>query len=163
MKEVKIKVYEYNELDNDTKEKIIQNWRIDDEFYYGQDIVETLKAFCNHFNITLMVYSLGGYDSYIRIDQDTIPTNKKDLKISKKFLNSYALTGVCFDYDILEPLTYSFKGKTPHVIVDECLNALIECYEKELEHWYSAECIEIEIEMNDYDFLKNGDVYNYQF
>ncbi len=163
MREVKIKVYDFKDLDFETREKVVNNYREDDYFFVGEDIVETIKAFCSYFNLKLQNYSLGDAGSnFIDIDEDSIPKNKKDLRISKKFLNGYRLTGICYDYDILKPLTRPFKGKDSKELIEECLDAIIDTYNRELEYWYSNICIEEEIESNGYEFLINGDIYNPQ-
>ena len=161
MREVKVKVYDFKDLDFKTREEVINNYREDDYFFGGEEIVETIKAFCSYFNLKLQNYSLGDAGSnFIDIDEDTIPKNKKDLKISKKFLMGYRLTGLCYDYDILKPLAKPFKGKDSKELIEDCLDAIIDTYNRELEYWYSDICIEEEIESNGYEFLINGDRYN---
>ena len=79
----------------------------------------------------------------------------------------YNLTGVCYDYNILQPI-YDFldlrdlneiNSVTFESLLNDCFSNLKTALQTEEDHLYSDEGIEKEILANDYDFLKDGTQY----
>lgn len=151
-----IQLYRFRELSPIAQDRVLSEYRGEDMFFDGDDIVKTIEAFCKHFNISLINYELGGYCDYIKIDMDNLPT-KSALKVSKKWGQSCPLTGLCWDIDILEPLLDP-KGKDVQQIVNNCLDAIKQTYSKQWNYWNSKESIKEEIEANEYTFRENGDM-----
>lgn len=175
MKTTTINLYKLNELPEDVQEKVISNWRYNDEFYNGQEIVESLKAFCDYFGIKLKDYSLGGRGEYIHIDSSLDPDieDMEYIRLYKYLVNNYNLqdiadrcliSGMCYDYDLLKPLLDFTKRPVKGYNLDDlfklCIESIISVYNEELDYWYSEESIKEDIEANDYDFTENGELYS---
>jgi len=47
-----VKTYKLNELPGETRQKVINNFRYDDYFHQGDEIVSDLKQLCKIFNFT---------------------------------------------------------------------------------------------------------------
>jgi len=64
-----LKIYSFNELSEEAKEKALQDYRDNQtEIFWIDEIVKSLKAlFENCSGITLKDYSLGEYNSWIRV------------------------------------------------------------------------------------------------
>lgn len=156
-----IQLYKFEELSEDIQENVISNFRNNDEFFYGEEYVKTIKAFCKHFDLKLNDYTLGSYSGsdHITIDKDYLPGTKGLLKVSKEWIDTCPLTGCCYDYDILLPLL-NMKGLSVEEILENCFQSIIEAYQKELDYWYSKESILGDIEANEYTFRENGTMEN---
>jgi hypothetical protein len=79
--------------------------------------------------------------------------------------NSCVLTGVCYDDDILEPV-YSFlarpdKSMTFEELINEVESAISKTFDNTTDWINSDEFITDEIEANDYQFTKDGKIFNY--
>lgn len=64
MKNISITLYSFNELSDNAKENIISTWRYNDEYFWSKENDESLKEFCNLFNINVTGYDYG-YHNYI--------------------------------------------------------------------------------------------------
>ena len=68
MQQVQVNIYKFNELPEDVKEKVLDNWRNNTEEHDWSDgWVDSLKEFCRVTGIDLKDYSIGPY-SYSSID-----------------------------------------------------------------------------------------------
>ena len=113
---------------------------------------------------------------------DTIPNSHKMRKISQiqancsnkgkysisyysniQFDNECPLTGVCYDYSILDPI-YNFLNKpkksTFEDLLNDCISNLCKDIQKEYEYQLTQGAIEEHCLANDYKFLENGEMFN---
>jgi hypothetical protein len=60
MRTEKIKIYKFNELSDEAKEKAIEDYRNQDHYFFGSDNEASLKAFENIFPIKIRDWSYGG-------------------------------------------------------------------------------------------------------
>lgn len=51
MRTIRIKLYKFNELSKDAKEKAINDWRNSDNYFYFQEIEESVKSVIELFNL----------------------------------------------------------------------------------------------------------------
>ena len=144
-----INLYSFNELSDEIKQNVINNWRVNDEYYYGNENEDSLNAFCELFNIKVKDYDYG-YRKYINVsfnlDNDVL--NLRGLKLYKHLINNYyrdlfkpkyyyknikrrfskiqvqnvcIMTGYCMDNSILEPI-YDFLKKPYNTDFESLLN-----------------------------------------
>lgn len=176
MEKKTITVYKLNELPKDIQDKIISEWRNNDEFFWGSEIVDCLKYFCDEFDIKLKDYRLGGQGENIFIEIDNDIKNLSYIRAYKYLNNNYInsikkienneITGICYDYDIGKPILDFIKkpyDTTIKRLFQDCMHATITCYNNELNNWYSDDQIIEEIEMNDYDFTIFGQIFNEKY
>ena len=78
-------------------------------------------------------------------------------------MDNCPLTGFCADYDILQPVVDCLEYKRFYIDVDDllkdCLTAFFNTWDAEIEYQNSFEYFAEMAEINDYDFLENGDIY----
>lgn len=90
MKTVTINIYTFDELSEKAKDRAREWWRETMEFSWGEESLESIKTFCDHFDVTLKDWSVGPYcapyystdaaNSHFRgiqlsdIDRDAMPT-----------------------------------------------------------------------------------------
>ena len=157
MREIKQKIYTFNELSEDAKEKARLDWLEDAYFHYGDNLIESLKKFENEFPIQINYWEydewscrvsyeilLDDYDDY-EFDEDE---NKEDIielykgEELKKYLMEYyekftedtseeccPLTGCCSDYAVLDPI-YEFIKNPTDIDFRELLESCIENFEE---------------------------------
>ena len=91
-------------------------------------------------------------------------SNKKRCSRIQKEFTGYELTGMCYDYDILEPVMKYYRGDTNvgdnytyKDLMEECLDSFFSAVQKDFEYYYSDEGVDEYIQANyGEDFLKSG-------
>jgi hypothetical protein len=165
-----VNVYSFNELSDDIKQEVINNWRVNDEYFWDSENAGSLNAFCDIFNIKVKEYEYG-YHNYINVsfnlDDDIMELSF--LKLHKHLINNYyrdifkpkyyyknskkrlskiqlkndcVLTGYCADNSILQPM-YDFLKKPYNTDFERLLN---DC----LNNWLNS-C------RHDYDFWNSAE------
>jgi hypothetical protein len=84
-------------------------------------------------------------------------------RYSRVFLSTgCVLTGVCYDYDILNPI-YEFlnkpDGRYINDLIEECISSISESVKSEIRFRLSDEGIYEEIESNGYEFYEDGSLF----
>lgn len=202
---VRTKVYKFNELSPEAKEKAIEEVRrrgIDTGYLYDE-ACETVKSFheifgtkegrkswldikTSHLDDNLMnlkglrlrTYIVNNYwgdihkGKYYSTPGHYDENNKYHYKFRHSkctFERSCPLTGICWDMSILAPI-YDFidwKLRPDYntymdfeTLMNDCLNSLEKDLENEVEYRNSDEAITEDIEAKDYEFTRNGKIFN---
>jgi Lhr-like helicase len=164
MKTIEIKVYKFEELDKQTKEKVIDNYRyinVEDTFWYDfiQDDFNRLGLEIENFDI-----SRGGYvNIYISNLEDT------SNNIIAEFGDSVPIKQTANNYiDEYNKIQANFKEDED---IEREMEILDEKYQREYsadilsylraeyDYQISDEAIIETIEANDYDFTTDGKIY----
>ena len=164
MKTIKIKVYKFDELDKQTKEKVIENYRyinVDNTFWY-----DCIKEEFNSLGLEIQEFNLDR-GNYAKIYIDNLEETSK--KIIEEFGDSVLIKQTAKNYiNEYEKIQANFKEDED---VERELELLDEQYEKEYSvdilsylrssyDWeISDEAITETIEANDYDFTIEGKIY----
>ena len=164
MKTIEIKVYKFDELDKQTKEKVIENYRyinVEDTFWY-----DWIKDDFNRLGLEIQEFDLGrGNFAKIYIDNFEDTSNY----IIEEFGDSVLIKQTAKNYiDEFNKIQETFKQ-------DEYIEREIEMLDEEYEKEYSEdilsylrsnyewetsdEAIIETIEANDYDFTIEGKIY----
>lgn len=164
MKTIEIKVYKFNELDKQTKEKVIENYRyinVDDTFWYDW-IIEDF----NRLGLDIRSFDLDrGSFSEIHIE-DFEETSKN---IIEEFGDSVLIKQTAKNYiDEYNKIQANYKEDED---IERELEILDEEYQKEYSEdilsylrakyeWeITDEAVIDTIEANDYDFTTEGKIY----
>ena len=94
-------------------------------------------------------FSKGGYKGYV--SSERLELEKKIPEIRRLFLEGNSIL------DLSKKL--NVDGKKIETILNECFTAIEETIENEKEYRESDEAIIEDIEANEYEFLKNGNIY----
>ena len=164
MKTIEIKVYKLEELDKQTKEKVIENYRyinVEDTFWY-----DWIKEDFNRLGLEIQEFDLGRRN-YIKIYIDNFKDTSES--ILQEFGDSVLIKQTAKNYlDEFNKIQANYKEDED---IERELEILDEEYEKEysediLSHlrasyeWeISDEAIINTIEANDYDFTIDGKIY----
>ena len=164
MKTIEIKVYKFKELDKQTKEKVIENYRyinVEDTFWYDfiQDDFNRLGLEIENFDI-----SRGGYvNIYISNLEDT------SNNIIAEFGDSVPIKQTAKNYiDEFNEIQANFKEdedieREVEILDDQYIKRysedILSYLRAEYEYQISDEAIIETIEANDYDFTTEGKIY----
>ena len=164
MKTIKIKVYKFDELEKQTKEKVIENYRyinVDNTFWY-----DCIKEEFNSLGLEIQEFNLDR-GNYAKIYIDNLEETSK--KIIEEFGDSVLIKQTAKNYiNEYEKIQANFKEDED---IEREVELLDEQYEKEYSEdilsylrssydWeISDEAITETIEANDYDFTTDGKIY----
>ena len=93
MKTIEVKLYSFNELSQEAKEKAIQNHRNNGlEYFWNEENLQSLKAFCKVFDIDLKKYSIDSYghsyvDTSLNASEDVL--NLSGVRLLKYLWNNF--------------------------------------------------------------------------
>lgn len=187
MQTVQIQVYEFNELDEDVRDKIVSRWRDGDEFFWFDEWMSSLETFADWFGIEIRDCSVGAYgrdyvnfyfkhddaDFHFDCDESHERSETRGIRLFKMLLNQYSasnllskdcpFTGYFGDEILLNPIREFMrrpdKYKTFHQLIEDCIYEWIKAFRDDHNHWLSDECIAEEIEANGHTFLECGTIY----
>jgi len=153
MKEVTIQVFKFHELEKNIQEKVINHFRYDDDYVFIDDDIKIIKEFAEDFGVNVYDYSLSPYShSYIKYDFDNFDEDNINLS---EMLNDEPLYEILFDefkkqYGYTHDYKYSFEQ-----VMERAKKYILD----EMEYQDSDNYIIETIEMNDYDFTKDGNIH----
>jgi len=164
MKTIEIKVYKFDELDKQTREKVIENYRfinVEDTFWY-----DWIKEDFIRLGLEIQEFDLGRRN-YIKIYIDNLEETSKS--ILQEFGDSVAIKQTAKNYiDEYNKIQANFKEDED---IERELEILDEEYEKEYSEdilsyirlnydWETTDEAIIEtLRANDYDFTTEGKIY----
>ncbi len=163
MKTIEIKVYKFKELDKQTKEKVIENYRyinVEDTFWY-----DWIKDDFNRLGLEIQEFDLNR--NYVKIYIENFEDTSN--YIIEEFGDSVAIKQTAKNYlKELEEIVSNFKEdedidrefetldeKYQHEFVADILSYL----RAEYEYQISDEALDEFFINNDYDFTTNGKIY----
>lgn len=159
MKTKTIEVYSFSELSDKAKKRAIEKRRDDQEYYWHDENVKSLKAFCDSFPVKYTDFSYGFDHSFIR-SEFTGEENHRELsgiRLYKHLFWNYF--SVLFPGKYYGKLVNTFPDGTPIPVNKEHPAGLrhVKRYSKILRDEYcpTGYCIDCSISQPIYDFLKN--------
>lgn len=157
MKTVEITVYNFDELTDTAKEKAREWYRDGLEYPWFCESIDSIRAFVNHFGVTLTDWSLGGCGSYIHTNATN--ANFRGVKLAD-IDRDYMPTGFCFDCDLWQEFYDQFKqtGDAKYSF-EQALEAAIREIQRDIDHYFSDECVDEMLMVNDYQFTENGKIF----
>ena len=165
MKTIEIKVYKFDELDKQTREKVIENYR-----YINVENIDWYNYISYDFNrlgLEIHAFDIGRRNHIDVMIWDTLEKTSK--LILQEFGDSVAIKQTAKNYiDEFNKIQANFKEDKD---IERELEILDEQYEKEYQEeiisyinnsydWETSdEAVINTIEANDYDFTTNGKIY----
>jgi len=156
MRTIEKTVYMFSELSDDAKEKARDWWRSCDEGDVWRDeYIGSVKAFCDHFGVTLKDYSVGAWSS-IDYTHDAENSNFRGVKL--RSIDRDAMpTGFCADCDLWVTFYDEFKRTGAALqAFDVAVHAGFKAWRDDAEGRQSDECIDEIMELNEYEFDEEG-------
>lgn len=157
MRNITKTVYLFSELSDRAKEKAREWWRQGDPTAWDDDSLDSIKAFCTEFGVTLRDYSVAPYSRpTYSVDADN--SNFRGRKL-REFNRDAMPTGYCLDCPLWQTFCDEWK-KTgdPKQSFDSALHAAFNEWRDDREYQLSDESIDETIEANEYEFDEKGAV-----
>ena len=154
MKEVLIKLYGFEELNDKAKDKARDWWRRGDSFAWEAESRQSIEAYAKHFHVKLLDWSVDDCIYHYRTDAEN--ANFRGMKL-KDFKRDYMPTGYCLDCYMWEAFYDAFKatGDAKHAFF-EGLDAGFRGWRDDMAYQLSDEYIEEYLVSNDYEFMEDG-------
>lgn len=177
MRTITKEIYSFDELSEEAKQNALENWGKDLEYFWSDEVIESLKKFIEYFNGELNNYSIDLLEPHRNSFSLNIPSYmddmpKADLKdmidgmgaYDKKTLRGYGdckFTGYCTDEELADGARKEFyRGETD---VREIVLAGVSRWEKtvreDYEHQFTADFFADHADANGYEFTENGEMY----
>jgi hypothetical protein len=151
-----ISIYTFDELNDAAKEKAREWYKNGMEYFWWTDALESIKAFCDGYNVTIKDYSVGPFErSWITTDA----TNEKFRGVKLRDVPRDDMpTGYCLDCALWQTFHDEFK-RTGDALraFNEAIDAAVAKIVAEMEYQYTDESVDENILCNEYEFLENGE------
>lgn len=165
MRQETINIYTFDELSDEAKSTARNEYRKDQEIFWGDEWIKSLHEFCNMFDIELCHWEYGFYTGvkiytnieYLEYGIDYMFTSET---IAEYGLNKDCpFTGYCGDEDLLQPLR-NIKEPVQRVeVLQDCLNKWQDDFNADIEYQQSDNYIDEHMTTNDYEFYQDGSTY----
>ena len=154
MKEVLLKLYNFEELEDEAKNKARRWWRDDIDFAWSDESRASIYAFTNHFHVLLKDYEVDTCTYSYRADATN--ENFRGMKLSD-FKRDYMPTGYCLDCHLWETFYDTFKATGDAKRAFEAgLEAGFKGWRDDMAWQMSDEYIDETLIINDYEFMEDG-------
>ena len=159
MEVVELQIFQFNELDEKAKDKAREWYRQDIEYPWFDEAKDSLKAFCDHFRVTVKDWRLGDNQGYVKTDAEQ--RHFRGVKLSEQDRDAMP-TGLWLDCELFMHFYDEFKrtGDAKSAF-DDALHNFVKAVERDVEHFYSDESVDEHIETNMWTFTADGKYYPY--
>lgn len=155
MEVIELEIFNFDELDEAAKEKA-REWYLDGMDYpWFSESVDSIRAFCNHFNVALLDWQIGSYgNDYIKTNAQN--SNFRGVKLAD-IDREYMPTGFCLDCDLWHEFHDQFKrtGDAKYSF-EQALESALSAIRRDIDYQYTDESVDENIRINEYQFLKSG-------
>lgn len=157
MRVVEKTIYHFDELSDKAKETAREYFR-DLESDWRDESRQSIEAFCNAFNVSLLDYSVDAYCSF-GYKTDASNANFRGKRLSQ-FNRNHSPTGYCLDNALWTTFYDAFRttGDAKNAF-NEALDAGFEAWREDLEYQTTDEYIDELILLNGYEFYENGKLF----
>jgi hypothetical protein len=159
MEIIEVEIYGFEELDDDAKEKAREWWRQDLDYPWFSESMDSIKAFAQHFGVTVMDWSLGSGSGRDYIKTDATNSNFRGVRLADIDRDQMP-TGYCLDCELWHEFHDQFKrtGDAKYSF-EQALEAAIIAVQRDIDYQYSDESVDECLTINDYKFTKEGRIW----
>ncbi len=159
MEVVELQVFQFHELDEQAKRNARDWYRTNSEYPWFDEAKGSLKAFCDHFNVTLRDWNLGDGRGYVKTDAEQ--RHFRGIKLSEQDRDAMP-TGLWLDCELFAHFYDEFKrtGDAKGAF-DDALHNLVRAVSRDVEYYYSDESADENIGTNMWTFTAEGKYYPY--
>lgn len=152
-----INIYTFDELSDEAKEKARDWYRDGMEYFWWNESLESIKAFCDGYGVTVKDYSVGPFErSWITTDASN--ENFRGVKL-RDVPRDDTPTGYCLDCSTLWQTFHNEFKRTGDALraFNEAIDAALAEIVADMEYQYTDESVDEHILINEYEFLENGE------
>lgn len=157
MQVVELQIFNFHELDDQAKNKAREWHRCSIEYPWYDEAKDSLKAFCDHFNVTVKDWALGDMRGYVKTNAEQ--RHFRGIKLSEQDRDAMP-TGLWLDCDLWMTFYDEFKRTgDAKAAFDDALHNFVKAVANDVEYFYSNESVDEHIETNMWTFTKEGKYY----
>ena len=157
MRTITKQVFYMSELSDRARERALEKMRgWSDVYGWSAESLQSIRAFCDHFGVTLKNYSVGPWSP---IEYETDATNANFRGVKLRDIDPHNMpTGYCFDCALWETMHAEFKRTGDALYAfNQALGAGFCEWRNDWEDAYSDEQLAEMAEINEYEFDENGE------
>lgn len=172
MRTITKKVYSFDELSEDAKQKALQDYSIEDTYHWDNEALQSLKKGLEHFNCSLENYSIDYLEPHrnsFRLDLYYDHYGEDELYELIESMGSYnpetlrgngdcKFTGVCFDEDFADGVRKEYYSgeRDLHELMMAGIGTWETAVQRDCEYQFSEEGYKEHCEANEYEFYEDG-------
>lgn len=184
MKTIEVKLYKFDELSEEAKQRVINDFLFSDrEFFWGEEGLETIKQGLDFFGFSLGNYSIdfsSANRSYVHFSGsfDFYAEDFSGVRLWKYLMKNYIFesarhnkrgesilrgncpfTGYCLDENFLDPIRKFIERPTNisfKELMEKCVYEALKGIEQDYDYQNSEEFAIEEITNDDLDYLEDG-------
>ena len=158
MRIVEEKIYLFHELDESAKERAREWYRDGMEYFWWDDAHNSIKKFCQHFNVGIKNYEVGAFcNSWMTTTAEG--QHFRGLKL-KDFDPDKMQAGYYLDFDLWREFYEVWKDSSDLLkAFNNAIDSAIMSIQKDWEYQYTDESVDENITINDYEFTEDGKRY----
>ena len=157
MEVVELQIFQFHELDEQAKDKAREWHRSNIDYPWYDEAKDSLKAFCDHFRVTVRDWALGDMRGYVKTDAEQ--RHFRGIKLSEQDRDAMP-TGLWLDCELFMHFYDEFKRTgDAKAAFDDALHNFVKAVARDVEYFYSKESVDEHIETNMWTFTKEGKYY----
>lgn len=157
MQVVELQIFNFHELDDQAKNKAREWHRCSIEYPWYDEAKDSLKAFCDHFNVTVKDWALGDMRGYVKTNAEQ--RHFRGIKLSEQDRDAMP-TGLWLDCELFQHFYDEFKRTgDAKAAFDDALHNFVKAVANDVEYFYSNESVDEHIETNMWTFTEEGKYY----
>jgi len=151
-----IELYTFEELSEKAKETARNWWRDGLDFAWGEESLDSIRAFCTEFGAQLTDWNIGPHsplDYTVKAENQNFRGRKL-----KEFNRDAMPTGYCLDCDLYQTFYDEFKRTgSAKKAFEEVIEAGFKAWRTDMESQLEDEYIDDCLVANEYEFTKEGE------
>ena len=176
MRTIEKRVFTFDELSDEAREKALQNYAQDGEYFWSDDVMNSIKKGLLHFGYALKNWDIDFSNvnqSSWRVDApDEDVEDEECFDVDVENMGSYdpetlkgygdcKFTGVCFDEDFADGVRKEWKDGERNIreLMNAGVYSCLHAAQKDYEHQYSEEGYAEHCEANGYEFYEDGSMF----
>lgn len=156
MRTITKQVFFLSELSDRARERAIETMRSWPDIYgWSAESLQSIRAFCDHFGVTLKHYCVGPWS---RVEYETNATNSNFRGVKLRDIDPENMsTGYCLDCTLWQTMHAEFKNTGDALYAfNQALDAGFNEWRRDWEDAYSDEQLTEMADANGYEFDENG-------
>jgi hypothetical protein len=161
MKIKNVKVYSFDELSDSSKSQVLAYFGERVDYPWFSESLDSIKAFVEHFHGRILDYSIGGevYRSYVKTTVDR--SYFRGVKL-KDIDHTQMPTGYYLDCTLWGTMKEEFsKTGDAFYAYQQAIESVLHDIAVDVEYRYSDEALIESIEINDYEFTEDGEIFRH--
>lgn len=159
MKVIEIKIYSFDELDDDAKERAREWWRSGLDYPWFSESIDSIRAFVEHFGATIGDWEIGNGGGRDHVKTDITQDHFRGRKL-KDFRPDYMPTGFCIDCNLWGTFFNEWKKTSdPMYAFQQAIEDALNAISSDIEYQYSNEAVDESLIFNEYEFNSDGSIF----